>query len=612
MKIDLTKDTKLFRTLVISGETDVIDVEKRTVTFPFSSDAVITGMYGPEKLIHSAEAMDMSRITDGAPLLEEHVPPQIGVVEKAWLETDGRGWATVRFSKVGKGAEIFDDVVDGIRRNISFGYRILDFEIVEDILVGTRWLPFEISVVAMAADTKVGVRRSEVEPPSVPSANADTEDGKVKIPAEESKTKDMNTRTLTIKDDNKMKMTAKELKEALEYTRRFKCEQVYTDALEKDLSLDEVRALVLEHKDVETASKVEPETRKLAPMIGLTEKEAQQFSLLRAIELSAFPQDPGVQKRCGFELECSRAYAEKANRGDTEGVWVPADVMLSRAFDLTTGNGAGLVATELRSNMFVDILRNKTLVAQLGAQFLENLTGPVSIPRKTASTTAYWFDPESAAITATSQPTIDQIALTPKTVGAYTDISRRLLLGSSLGVESMVRDDLAGVIGVAIDRAAYLGAAGNEPRGIFNTSGVGAGNWTTDSTPTWAEVVNAETQVDLGNALDGSFAYVMGAALKGAMKTNIKVAGTSADFIMDRDGQVNGYPAYSTNQLGTGQLVFGRFADLFIGLFSGMNIQSDPFLLATSGGLRVTALMDVDIAVRRPASFYVMSYTPTT
>ena len=114
--------------------------------------------------------------------------------------------------------------------------------------------------------------------------------------------------------------------------------------------------------------------------------------------------------------------------------------------------GGNLVATDLMADAFIDLLRNRSVVQRAGAQTMNGLVGNVAIPKQTGAATAYWVA-ESGAPTE-SQQTVGQVTMTPKTVGAYTDFSRRLILQSSLDVENMVRNDLAQVIALAIDKAA--------------------------------------------------------------------------------------------------------------------------------------------------------------
>lgn len=123
------------------------------------------GRQSVEILSHDPAAVDLSR-TDGMPVLLEHDhSKQVGVVE-AFTVANGRTEAVVRFSRTGLGADVERDVADGIRRNISVGYRILDLELEgvdgngADIYRATRWMPYEVSVVSVPADHTIGVGRA--------------------------------------------------------------------------------------------------------------------------------------------------------------------------------------------------------------------------------------------------------------------------------------------------------------------------------------------------------------------------------------------------------------------------------------------------------------------
>ena len=109
----------------------------------------------------------MDRINSGAPLLLNHnADAQVGVVERAWIDgKNKRGKALVRFGKSTFAEEIFTDVRDGIRRNVSVSYINYDMVLEEQKGDDLRyrvmdWEPIEISVVATPADFSVGIGRS--------------------------------------------------------------------------------------------------------------------------------------------------------------------------------------------------------------------------------------------------------------------------------------------------------------------------------------------------------------------------------------------------------------------------------------------------------------------
>ena len=150
-----------------------INEDERRVSMALSSEEPVERSFGIEILEHSSDAIDLSFLASGrAPLLLDHDPQkQVGVIESVDLDGSARRLrATVRFGKNGLAKEAFDDVVDGIRRNISVGYQVNSM--VEDNKGRYRvdnWLPMEVSVVGIPADRSVGVGRSATDaPPAQP------------------------------------------------------------------------------------------------------------------------------------------------------------------------------------------------------------------------------------------------------------------------------------------------------------------------------------------------------------------------------------------------------------------------------------------------------------
>ena len=273
--------------------------------------------------------------------------------------------------------------------------------------------------------------------------------------------------------------------------------------------------------------------------------------------------------------------------------------------DLTVGTataGGHTVATDLLASSFIDILRKQSVAMRLGARTLMDLEGNIAIPRQTGAATGYWVA-ESGAPTE-SQQAFDQVTMTPKTLGAYVDISRKLLIQSSIDVEAFVRGDLARVIALEIDRAALYGSgASNQPTGVANQSGINTGTANfAAADPTFAEVVDCETVVAADNADIGTLAYAIDAAMRGAFKTTEKASGT-AQFIWETGNTVNGHRCEVSNQVVDGDVFFGNWDDLIIGMWSGLDVLVDPYTASTSGTVRIVALQDTDIAVRHPESF---------
>jgi HK97 family phage major capsid protein len=284
----------------------------------------------------------------------------------------------------------------------------------------------------------------------------------------------------------------------------------------------------------------------------------------------------------------------------------------------TASVGGDTVATNLLAADFITLLRNAMALIPMGIRTLSDLNGNIAIPRQTGGATGYWVA-ESGAPTE-SQQAFDQVTMTPKTVGAFTDISRKLLLQSSMDVEAFVRQDLATVLGLAIDLAGIAGTgADNQPRGILATSGIGSvAGGTNGAAPTWAHIVELETAVAVDNAAIGNLGYLTNAKVRGKLKTTQKFADTNGMPVWEGgDTPLNGYRAGVSNQVpgnltkGTASgvasaIIFGNFADLLMGMWGGLDLLVDPYTHSTSGTVRIRALQDVDVAVRHPESFSAM------
>jgi len=564
--------------------------EDRTLEFPFASEEPVDRVYGKEVLNMTSEAMDMSRLNDGAPLLFNHDPDRIiGVVQRAYIK-DKRAYAKVKLANNELGREMQDLIRDGIVRNVSFGYRINDME--EDRSTtpvtyrATSFQPYEVSMVSIPADNVgAGIGRSLASSEETVAVSA--------APSKPEPSVMENTPNVEAIRAEAVEAKAKEAAEMFALGKRHNAEDLASEFLINSRSIDELRTAILERNSV-----VEKPVQQANDEIGLTQKEARSFSFLRAINYLANPGDRGAREAAAFEIEASEAQAAKLGRA-SRGITIPTDV-LKRDLNVGTATAGGnLVETELDAANFIDLLRNASALDQAGATVLTGLSGNVNIPRQSGSATAYWVA-ESGSPTE-SQQTIDQVALTPKTCGAFTDFSRRLTIQSSIDVENMVRTDLARVLALEIDRVGLYGTgSSNQPLGLKDTTGVLTEDFSANA-PTFAEVVALESDVAGANALLGSPVYLMNSAMSGNLKTTTKDSG-SGQFIL-QGGEVNGYRAVMSNQVASNDLWFGNFADLIIAYFSGLDLMVDPYTGSTSGTVRVVALQDVDIAARHGASF---------
>ncbi len=587
-----------------------IDEEARTVGLSFSSDAPVERWFGMEVLDHSPKSVDLGRLNDGAPLLMDHdTSDQIGRVESATVDGK-RGQAIVRFSKSVRAQEIFTDVMDGIRQNISVGYRINEMELDEsrsedevETYVATRWQPFEVSVVSVPADNSIGIARSADGDNITKITNLKTKNKEVKMTTENT----TNIDAATVARDAVAADRARSQEIDAIVAKHPELKEIGSQFKGNDRSMDEFRGVALD-----SITKNQPTTAAIEDTkIGMSDKEADNFSIVRAVNALV----TGNWNDAGFEREMSDSMASKLGKR-AQGFYIPTDVLM-RDLNVTTATAGGhTVATDLLSGSFIDMLRNKMATVGLGATMMTDLVGNIAIPRQTGGATSYWVA-ESGAITE-SQAAFDQVSMSPKTVGSMSDISRKMLLQSSMDVESFVRNDLATSLALAIDSAAINGSGtSNQPTGILNTSGIGSVvGGTNGAAPDWADIVDLESAVAIDNADMGALGFLTNAATRGKLLQTEKASGT-AQYVWSDSNTLRGYNAAVSNQVpsngtkGTGtalsSMVFGNWNDLIIGTWGGIDINVDTSTGSASGTVRVVALQDVDIAVRHAESFAAMT-----
>lgn len=170
MSVKVTTNVMSFRI-----KPSTVDAEKRTVTVVWGTEKPVRRYDWwrdeefDEVLGMTAEEGDITRLNNGAAVLDNHnwtgtvAKQQIGVVERAWFE-NGLGMAELRFSKKPEAEVVWQDIVDGIVRNISFMY---DVKLYQDVTPAggemkvrraVNYEVFEISIVTIPADPGAGVR----------------------------------------------------------------------------------------------------------------------------------------------------------------------------------------------------------------------------------------------------------------------------------------------------------------------------------------------------------------------------------------------------------------------------------------------------------------------
>lgn len=613
--------------------------EPLRMSFPASSEMPVDRWFGTEILRHDTASIRMDRLKNGAaPLLFNHNwNDPIGMVDGARVK-DKRLVVDVHFFDTARAKEVAA-MVEGGMRNVSIGYEL--YEVTEDTKRGTYtatdWGVFEVSFATVPADPSVGMGRAddgaarlvrikpaEIQPPAAMAAatvkessmdqsqtaatgaNVDHSAQRAALPAQAHGT--TGNRALELETNRKRGI--ENLCKAIGIDDNIRDHWIGTG-----LSIDAISDEALQIQRQRAAANPQSTAK-----LGLSENESKRYSLMAAIRACADKN----WTNAGFELECSREIAKRTNTIlDPNKFYVPFEVqgrqvaasngsfmtpgarrMMGR--DLTVGTasaGGNLVGTENMS--FIDVLRNRSVAYRMGARRMAGLVGNVTVPRQTAAATAYWLSTEGTSVTE-SQQTFGQMALTPKTVGAYTEISRQLMLQSSPDAESIVTGDLGKVAGLALDIGVLRGSGSSgEPTGIVNTAGIGSVAGAGFIAAAFARALEFQTDVATANVMPNRGGYVTTPAVAAAMMQAVKFSGTASPLWEGNvwDGEMVGFGAMSSNQMAAATMLFGDWDQVVVAEWGVLQIEVNPYANFQAGIIGVRAMVSVDVGLRYAAAF---------
>jgi len=576
-----------------SEESEMIDEEKRTVRIAFSSEQPYERDFGIEILDHDRANLEFMA-SGNAPLLLDHdATKQIGIVENASIDSDKVGRATVRFGKSPLAEEVFNDVKDGIRRNISVGYEVFDMKALEKasddegsskrtFKVGFK--PLEASIVSIPADTSVGVGRS------ASLTNNNRIEG-IKTMSEEK----------TVNPNDVLKAERKRVDEILAYGSEHNCKDLANEHIKNGTSVEEFKGVLLNQIKDKPLSSANDE-------IGMSKKEQKEYSLFKMINA----QLTGRWDDARLERECSDEIARKVGKS-SRGIYVPTEIF-KRDLTQGTASAGGHVTPDVhRGDLFIDALRDGAKVLASGATVFRGLKGDVKIPKLTTKGTV-GFVAENSAVGETNQA-FSQVTMTQRDLGGYVDVSRQLMNNADPSIEQIIRNDMTSQIALKIDEVSYEGGGSNEPTGIIGTSGIGdVAIGTNGGAITYDATIDLIKEVAQDNALKGNLAYHVTPEVVYQMRKTPKVASTDSMMIMDQADALNGYSVFQSSVLpknltkGTlsataHAMIFGNWADLLVGFYSGLDVLVDPYTGSSAGTVRLVFFQGVDIAVRHPESF---------
>lgn len=511
----------------------------------------------------------------------------------------------------------------------------------DDLYEISRWEPIEISLVSVPADPTVGVGRgfSEVyEVRMLDEFDDAAPELKVNLlrertPMSENMTVSVSGATVTgnlppnftgvspatidqREDVGRIREAElSRIREIQGFGVQFECVDDAHEYIRSGKTVAEFQTYLLR----ERLPKTKPVTIMTDPSMGFGPRDRGRYSIVRAIN-SQIQAQKGRGRFDGLEAEVSAELA-RAHNQDPQGFFVP-DWFLTRDLTVTPppggGHGGLTVQTTVEPSL-IPLLRNRTAVLQAGARYISGLQGNLLMPRQNAPSTISW-NTEVAPVTE-SDLNMDSVTLSPNRVGGWCTYSKQLLAQSSLDIDNIVRDDMIQVIQIAIDAVAISGTGTNQPTGILNVP-ANAGlpynyadtapsiTFPTGGFPTWTEVVQFEGNIEAGNViLNDTAKYITSPQVKAAWKTYAKNDPRNAAgpyfpvFYWEPGDQVNGYGAIATNQVPANKVIFGKWDELMIGQWAGLDIVVDIYTKAPQAEINVITNMFCDVKYRYASAF---------
>jgi HK97 family phage major capsid protein len=274
--------------------------------------------------------------------------------------------------------------------------------------------------------------------------------------------------------------------------------------------------------------------------------------------------------------------------------------------------GGNAVATDVLAP--IDYLRPQPVVEKLGAVFLTGLQGNIQFPKNNGGVTATWEGEVDEV--ANTKNAIGKIEMKPKRLAVSVLVSLQNLMQSSFDMEMYTMNEIRKAIENEIDKAAIAGASGGDsPVGVLNTSGVNSvAMGTNGAVPSFAKIVELETEVFVDNANGARMSYLSNAKVRGKAKTTVLESG-QATYLL-QNNEMNGYPFETSNHVpsnltkGTASgvcsaIIFGDWSQLVVGQWGFMDISVDDKSRKKEGYVEITANVYLDVAVKQPTAFAV-------
>ncbi|EFD1709931.1 phage major capsid protein [Escherichia coli] len=611
-----------------------------------------------EILVHTPEAVDLSRLNNNAPLLFNHnFDNHIGVVCDARIDADNVGRALVKFSKHGTLAnDIRNKVIEGTMEKISVGYDIKEYHIdyTKGQLIVTKWAPFEISFVTVPADDSVGLNRSlntitvnlgakrDMTKEQIEEIKEEQESAQVEeTPVEENKESEVEETQERQVEENEENENLEDGKDA-EHP-----ESVDDDSStvreEEEVKEEREAAPVEEEKTEEVAERSEEdeeEIREIARELNIDDSELARALAIKNMTPEAFRtkalnnlvnaqrnneqiKDSKMEKT--FDLNnVIRSLVDGAALGANEAeysamaagaamqrgraarggsVFVPAAALRAASEGNTKATLTAVTDEKLLTESYVEMLLPQSVLGRLGVTVLSGLNAPIAVPKMTASSVdAFGFVDENGAAPE-SKAEFTNVKMAPKTFAGGNPISRQSLK-TVPNIATLITDHINKAVRIKLEQLILSDKDNTRgPKGLVKQL-VDADRVTKKTAFSYKDFLKEIAALTDAGVPAQSIKFAMSGATAAELESTLKDNGVSGYII--ENGKLAGYDVVTSGVIPADHIVLGDFSGIMIGEWGGLELDMDDTTYRAQSAIVPRIWVDLDFTVVQPEALKVL------
>lgn len=612
-----------------------------------------------EILVHTPEAVDLSRLNNNAPLLFNHIfDNHIGVVCNARIDADNVGRALVKFSKHGTLAnDIRNKVIEGTMEKISVGYDIKEYHIdyAKSQLIVSKWIPHEISFVTVPADDSVGLNRSlntitvnleakrDMTKEQIEEIKEEQEPAQVEeTPVEENKEPEVEEtqerqveenkenenledgkdaeHPESVDDDSSTVRETEEIKEEREAApvEEEKTEEVAERSEEDELEIREIaRELNIDDEELKRALAIKDMTpeafrTKALNKIATAQRNNEQINKEQIMEKtfdlnnvirSLVDGDVLGANEAEYSAMAATATMQRGRAARGGSVFVPAAAMRAASEGNTKATLTDITDEKLLTESYIEMLMPQSVLGRLGVTVLSGLNSPIAVPKMTASSVdAFGFVDENGSAPE-SKATFANVKMSPKTFAGGNPISRASIKQVP-GIATLITDHINKSVRIKLEQLILSDKENARgPAGLVKQL-VDGGRVTKKAAFSYKDFLKEIAALTDAGVPAQSIKFAMSGATAAELESTLKDNGVSGYII--ENGKLAGYEVVTSGVIPADHIVLGDFSGIIVGEWGGLELDLDDSTYRAQSAIVPRVWLDLDYVVAQPEALKVL------